>query len=98
MVKGGVGIDVGTEAYSVFFQILDQLLAWEILGAIEGHVFQKVGQSALIFFLQDRTNPLHNVELGLPCRLLVRTNVVGQSVGQRAVTYRRVYRKGLGKG
>ena len=98
LVKGGIGIDVGTEAHSVFLQILDQSLAREILGAIEGHVFQEVGQSALIFFLQDRTNPLHNVELGLPNRLFVRTNIIGQSVGQRAVTYRRVYRKGLGKG
>ena len=43
LVKGGIGIDVGAEAYSVFFQILDQSLAREILGAIEGHVFQEVG-------------------------------------------------------
>jgi hypothetical protein len=42
VVKGGVCIDVGAEAYSVFFQILDQSFLGEVLGAIEGHVFQKV--------------------------------------------------------
>ena len=98
LVKGGIGIDVGTEADTILLQILNQPFSREMLGAIESHVFQEVGQSALIFFLQDRTNPLHNVELGLPNRLFVRTNIIGQSVGQCAIPHCCVHGKGLGKG
>jgi hypothetical protein len=68
LVDGGIGIQVGTKLHadSLAPRYDTQLLtlAREVLGAVEGHMFEEVCQSTLTGFLQYTTYALGNVKVG----------------------------------
>ena len=63
-----------------------------MLGAVESHVLQEVGQTKLILVLERGTHLLRDVEVGTLLRLLVVQEVVRQAVVQLAVSYFRIQR------
>ena len=52
LVEARVGVDVRAEAHADALEVVDQLLLLEVLGAVEGHVLDEVGQPALVVVLQ----------------------------------------------
>ena len=87
-VGRGVGIEVLAELHTDAFAVLDELsIIGEVLRAVEGHVLEKVGETALIIVLLYRTHLLGDVEIDLAFGFGVVSNVVGQSVGEFALTY-----------
>ena len=49
--KSGGGVEVGSELHADGLEEGHEVVAREVLGAIEGHVFDKVGQSLLVVVL-----------------------------------------------
>ena len=84
LVPAGAGIEVGAEFHAYFFEILRQHLAGEVLGAVEGHVFEEVGETLLGIVLLNGADVVQNVEVGLSFRLFVVADVVGHSVFELA--------------
>ena len=84
LVPAGAGIEVGAEFHAYFFEILRQHLAGEVLGAVEGHVFEEVGEPLLGIVLLNGADVVQNVEVGLSFRLFVVADVVGHSVFELA--------------
>ena len=85
LVDTGVGVEVGTELDALALAPLPQaalLSTGEVLGAVEGHVFEKVGKSSLTRLFEDGAHALSNVEVGHVGRLAVLPDVIGQSVGE----------------
>lgn len=82
LVNRGVGIQVGSELHANALAPAQQLVALEVLRAIEGHVLQEVGQSALVVILLDGADLLCNVELGTILGPVVVTDVIRQSIVQ----------------
>ena len=80
LVDGGIGIEVGAELDADGLAPAQQFVALEMLGAVEGHVLQEVGQSALVVVLLDGAHALGDVELGALFGPVVVADVVGQSV------------------
>ena len=71
-----VCIQVSAELYTDRFQILDQAVAREMLGAVEAHVLKEVCQTALVFVFEDRAHFLGDIEMSLVFRLFVVTDVI----------------------
>ena len=85
LVDTGVGVEVGTELDALALTPLPQaalLSTGEVLGAVEGHVFEKVGKSSLTRLFEDGAHALSDVEVGHVGRLAVLPDVIGQSVGE----------------
>ena len=84
LVDGCRGIEIGTELYadSLAPRYDAQFLpfARKVLGAVESHVLQKMGQSALTGFFQNAAHTLGNVEVGQSCLLGIVANVVGHTI------------------
>ena len=86
-VGGGVGIEVLAKFHADAFAILNDAVAGEVLGAVEAHVLEEVGQTALVLFFLYRTYLLRDIEVNTLFGQGIVTDVVGQSVGQFAVTH-----------
>ena len=87
-VGRGVGIEVLAELHTDAFAVLDELsIIGEVLRAVEGHVLEKVGETALIVVFLHRSDLLGDVEIDLSFGFGVVSNVVGQSVGKFSLTY-----------
>ena len=84
LVYRGVRIEIGTEldadGFAPGHDAQFTVLAREVFRTVEGHVLQKVCQSALTWFLQDGTYALGDVEVGQPRLLGVVAQIVSQSV------------------
>ena len=76
----GVGIQVRTEFDAVTLQIFYHLFARQVLGAVEGHVFEEVGEALLGIFLLDSSYVVENVERCLSLGFFVVTDVVRHAV------------------
>ena len=87
-VGRGVGVEVLAELHTDAFAVLDELpIIGEVLRTVEGHVLEKVGETALIVVFLHRSDLLGDVEIDLSFGFGVVSNVVGQSVGKFALTY-----------
>ena len=82
VIPARAGIEVGAEFHAHGLQILRELFAREVLGSVEGHVFQEVGEALLRIVLLDGSHIVEDVEIGLAFRLFVVADVVGHSVFQ----------------
>ena len=51
LVNAGVGIQVATKLHADRLAIADEVVAREIVGAIEAHMLKEVSQTTLTFFL-----------------------------------------------
>ena len=85
LVEGGVGVDVASELHAVLLQLVDHLVAWIALDAVEGHVLAEVGETLLVVAFHDRTGVGDQAELDHLLGFLVVADVVGESVVQLAV-------------
>ncbi len=82
LVDGREGIEVATELHADRLAIAQQGIALEVVAAVEGHVLEEVGQTALALLLLDGTHALGNVEVGTVLRPVVVPDVVSKAVGQ----------------
>ena len=60
----------------------NEVVAFEVLAAVEGHVLKEVGQSALVLILLNGTHFLGNVEVGTVLGPVVVADEIGEAVGQ----------------
>ena len=86
-------IQVATVFHTDGLQILLQGVALEVVRAVEGHVLQEVGQSALVVVLVDGAHFLGDVEVDHMFGIVVFADVISQSVVQFADANLRVNRK-----
>ena len=92
LVDRGVGVDISTEIDTYRLEIIDDSFSREVLRSVERHVLQEVRQTVLVILLEDSAYRLRDMELGTLFRLLVMTDVIGQSVIQLTVTDLRIHR------
>jgi len=96
LVDGGIGVEVGTEldanGLAPGYDAQLAVLAGEVLRAVEGHVLQEVGQTALPGLLEYGTYALGDVEVGKALLLGIVAQVVGQAVVEVPDTVGRVGR------
>ena len=92
LVDAGIGIQVSTEFHTDALAVFHHAIAREMLRAVEAHVLQEMGQTALVLVFQDGAHFLGDVEIGLPLRLLIVPDVVGQSVVKLADAHLRIDR------
>ena len=78
------GVDAGAEAHPDRFEVVDQRLLLEVLGAVEGHVLDEVCQAALVVILEHRAHIHDEPQLRPVLRLIVGAHVVREAVGQAA--------------
>ena len=76
----GVGIQVPTERDSMTFECGNHAVAREVLTAVKGHVFQKVGQAVLIVILKQCACVADDEETGPVFRFFVMPEVIGDTV------------------
>ena len=79
-VERSVCVDIVSEFYALFFEIVDNAFVRKVFCPVESHVFQKVSESVLFVLFKDCTHILCNMKLCTLFWLFVVTNVVGKSV------------------
>ena len=84
LVDRSIGVQVRAELHTDGLEVLDHAVAGEMLGPVEAHVLQEMGEAALVLVFKDGTDLLGDVEMRLVLRLLVVADVIGQSVLQMA--------------
>ena len=83
-VERGVGIEVGAKFDADRLQVRYQLVAFEIGGAVEGHVLGEVGQALLVVVFEHGTGFDHQPQFELVFGARVFMDVVSEAVGQLA--------------
>ena len=94
LVDAGVGVQVTAKFHTQRAGVVDHAVALEVLGAVEAHVLQEVGQAALALLFLQRAHTLSNVEVYMVLRVVVVAHVVGESVGKLACVHGCVLRHG----
>ena len=85
LLKAGGSIDVAAELCADAAKIIQDPLAGEVLGSVEAHVLQEMGQAVLLRLnLLDGTHIGGQVEFGTSLGELIVADVVGESVVQMA--------------
>ena len=87
LVDAGVGIQVASELHADLLAVGYHFVALEVVGAVEAHVFQKVGETALALLFLNGTHLLSDVEIGAVLRPVVITDVIGQPIVQFTDAY-----------
>ena len=82
------GIDVMTVHDAMPLEGVNHALTGEMLGALEGEVLQEMGNTVLFRFLRQGSDVVHKGEVGLTRHLGVTLEVIGDTVGQRALDIR----------
>ena len=80
LVGGGVCVQVATILHADALQILLQEVVLEVVGTVEGHVLQQVGETALALLFLHRAHLLGDVVVGYFLGIVVVADVVGESV------------------
>ena len=101
LIDRGISIEVGTKLHADGLAPRHDAeflaLAREMLGTIESHVFQEVSQATLARFFQDGAYTLGNIEVGESRLLVVKTDVISESVLQLTLSDRRILHHVLGR-
>ena len=80
LVEGGIGIKILAELHADALQVLLQGVAREVRCAVEAHVLEEVGQTALLVFLLHRADALRDVEVAPLFGPLVVADEIGEAV------------------
>ena len=88
LVEAGVGVDIPPEASTDALEEVDDPLAGEVLRAIEGDVFEEVGEAPLALLFLHRSDLLSDVEFCSALRLFVVADEVGKTIGELTDTHR----------
>jgi len=83
-----------TDGFQVWNDTDTSFVVGKVFATIEGHVFEKVGQTPLVFVFLHGTHLLHDVEIGLVGRQVVLSDVIGQAVVELADAHRLIHRDG----
>ena len=86
-VTGCIGIQVITKLHTYFLAEIHGTVAGKMLGTIETHMLQEMGQTTLVFFFLYRTHLLGNIEKGSILGIFIMLNILSQSVGQSSLRY-----------
>ena len=81
-IETRVGVQVGAELHADRLQIRNQLIALEMRGAIEGHVFGEMRQALLVVIFEDGAGFHHQAQLHFLGRTGIFLDVVGQAIRQ----------------
>ena len=90
LVEVGRGVGVGAEGQTAALEHLDHLALGDALAAVEGHVFEKVGQTLLGVCFHQRAGVEPQPQGRLPGRGGVVDDGVTHAVGQGAETHVRI--------
>ena len=75
---------MGAEGCAHRLQVLYELVVREVLGAIEGHVLDKVGESKLVVVFEDGADPNDETQLSARLGYLVLFDEPAQSIVEGA--------------
>ena len=78
------GVDVSAEGSADALQPVEEILVGEVLGAVEAHVLQEVGQAVLVGLFQQGARVGGEIEFGTLSGFLIVADVVGQAVVELA--------------
>ena len=99
LIDTRIGVQIGTElhadALAPGHDAKPLSLSGEVFRAVEGHVFQKMRQSALTRLFEDASHALCDVEIGQSSLFGIVAQVVGHSVFQCALAHGRVLGQSL---
>ena len=90
LVGAGIGVEVLTKFHADRLKPGYELIAGEVLGSVEAHMLQEVGETALVVVLKNRSDLLGDEEVCLTLGGLVVADVVVQAVGEHTVAHLRV--------
>ena len=94
LFHAGGSIDVASEFSTYALEIIQHHFAGQILGAVQGHVFQEVSQTILRRAFLNGAHVGKQVILSSVGRFLIVTDVVSQSIVQLAITHGRIFHHG----
>ena len=80
LVDRGIGVEVAAEFHAHGLKPRHNVVAREVIGAVEAHVFKEVSESALIVFFKNWPYFLCDVIVGLILWILIVTDVIRQAV------------------
>ena len=87
LVDAGVCVEVSTKLDAVSAAPLNEVVALEVVTAVESHVLKEVCKATLVFILLQGAYFLRNVEVGTVLRPVVVADVVSQSIAELADPY-----------
>ncbi len=90
LAETGVGVGIGAEGQAVTFENLDHLAFGHIFRAIEGHVFEEVGEALLRIVFHQRTAIEAQTDRGSARRRGVFQDDICHAVRQLAEAHRRI--------
>ena len=93
LVNACGGVDIASERGSDALQPVQDLLVREVLGAVEAHVLKEVRETVLVRGLLNGSDIRGEVKLSPAGRLVIVSDVIGQTVLQLADLDRRVIRQ-----
>ena len=76
-VETGISVEVLTSAHPDALGEFVHAVSREMLGPVERHVLEEMGQSALVLIFQDRSDVLGDKEIRTVFRLCVVADIVG---------------------
>jgi hypothetical protein len=85
-LEAGVRVDVRAETHSHSLEKLDQFSRRIMLAAVEGHVLEKMRETALVFLLVQRAGENEEAQGGAVARLAIGAHNVANAVLQLAET------------
>ena len=88
------GVDIGPELHPVELEEINQVVFREILGAVEHHVLEEMGEAQLCLCLLQGAHADHELHLDAFGRLFMMLDVKGQPIFQDAIAH--VRREGEG--
>ena len=91
-VDAGIGVQVGAELHADRLAVFHNAVAGEMLGSVEAHMLEEMGETALRFVFQNGAHFLGDIEIGLALRLFVVPDVIGQSVVEFTDFHVRIHR------
>ena len=92
-IKRRVGVEVGAKTHADALQVVDQLVFGQVAGAVEGHVFEEVGEAPLVFVFEHGPGVDGEAQLGAFFRFGVLPDEVGEPVAELALADGRVERQ-----
>ena len=96
LVGAGICVEILTEFHTDRLKPGYELVAGEVLGSVEAHMLQEVGETALVVVLKNRSDLLGDEEVCLTFGGLVVADVVVEAVGEHSVAHLRVGRQFVG--
>ena len=91
LVNGCVSIEVASKLHTNGTQVLYQVVAFEVVAAIERHVLQEMRQSSLTFFLLNGPHLLCNVKVCTVFGPVVVANKVSETIVKLTHSHGSVY-------